>query len=483
MSLEIVQTLQQHQYPRISLTSKALDTPPRADHFQAWKETSPGRWERPLTGGEASFARIDAITAQKLDGREHFSICTTVKVKADRSVNMEKSLRRAWKQIRYEQPDVACMPDINKFTKVYEVPTAATLKQWLDETFFVMDTDLTATEMYPHFKPCKNASLYWFPRTSEIVFRASHYKIDGVGGILFWDALFSCISNPVEDFFWGSETGRLAPTMEAIWDLSEHTTYEKASTAYQDFMDWAGNIPAQGPVSKMGKVIPGRCNRIDSTLSKEQTSAFVAACKRRGCSVTAAIHAAFIAANTKHADPNGCQDKYVSQASFGFRKYLPKQYAGKEHCINVYCTPYTYTCPLPMAIDDSVKDLDNYYKTAFTSQEKRSLHGHYGRALNEVCSGEKFMRSDPFPRDPVLSSLGVAEQYVSHEYMNGKLELQDFRFSVDVVYGLPSFFMYTFDGQLRFTYCYNDNYQERSDVQAFLDTMPEIMQKEIIEKS
>ncbi len=42
--------------------------------------------------------------------------------------------------------------------------------------------------IFPDLEPTSQARLYWLPRSSELMFRALHWLIDGVGAVKFWDA-------------------------------------------------------------------------------------------------------------------------------------------------------------------------------------------------------------------------------------------------------------------------------------------------------
>ena len=68
-----------------------------------------------MDGLEGYFAIIARASADMADGREHYTLFSKLKLEAD-----IPGLRHAWKQIRYEQPQIATT--VEDMKKVYEVP-------------------------------------------------------------------------------------------------------------------------------------------------------------------------------------------------------------------------------------------------------------------------------------------------------------------------------------------------------------------------
>ena len=67
---------------------------------------------------------------------------------------------------------------------VYEVPDEQTLQEWFASTFIVSSAS-NAAELYSSATPIKQATLYYIPKSGEILLRAPHNLLDGKGMLYF----------------------------------------------------------------------------------------------------------------------------------------------------------------------------------------------------------------------------------------------------------------------------------------------------------
>ena len=445
-------------------------------HFQEWRETEPGRWERPLGGMESYFVFFGNITASMYHGRQHFVLCSIVKLELDTQLNIESALKQAWIDLRYEQPDLASTIDVENMRKVYTVPDQSELDAWLAETFFVVKRS-NATELYPELGPIQNATLYWLPQTSQLMFRAEHWKTDGLGILSLWNALLTRILKPPAQMHWGSEPARLAPTMEAIWGFPETPTSEQDNQVSELMSSWIGSMPGCGPKSKVGTVPPGRCTFVELDFSAKTTRSIATACKERGISITSAIHAAFIAAIAQNAASE--PKKYVTFAQFNARPYLTTQNPAAAHALVPHYTPWPYSVDLPISFIDSARRLHAYYSQTFADEpERRALMGHFLRKLYQIAQTPEYL-SAPVPTDALVSGLGIVEKNLWQEYADGRVKVTDFRMTTDVVMGMSMIIFYTFCDRLRLTYAINEAFQERADVEKILESTRTVLEQEL----
>lgn len=96
--------------------------------------------------------------------------------------DIQSVLKHAWKQIRYEYPQAATT--VEGMKKIYEVPTETSLEEWLASTFIISQAK-DSKELHQSVAPIKQSTLYYLPRSSELVFRGHHHTLDGVGILLF----------------------------------------------------------------------------------------------------------------------------------------------------------------------------------------------------------------------------------------------------------------------------------------------------------
>jgi len=440
-----------------------------------WSEVSPGRWERGTDGLEGYFIVMANITASLCEGKEHYTLFSKLKLDASSSENVQSALKYAWKQIRYEQPHIATTVDGMK--KVYVVPDEKGIEQWLADTFVVSPAP-DAESLYQSVKPIKQATLYYVAASSELVFRGHHHTIDGTGILLFWHSYLSALAAPMKAITYGSETSRLPLTLEEVLGYPAEGTDAQNEKAMALFMSWAGSIPGIGPMSSVGTKPSGACQNSELVFPAKTTAALVQACKAKGITVTAAVHAAYIMVLVKHADPESKLAQYVSANQFDLRPYLPEPYSSSKYAVSVYYTPLPYKIDLPASFWDNAKALDTFYKTSFKGNpEALQLKGLWTRILCGAVQTPEFL-AGPVPKDALVSSLGVVEKYVQRQY--GSYKVQDIKIGVDVILGMSMFFFYTFDEKLRLIYSFNDGYEDGKNIKMYLEETQKILVEELL---
>ncbi|KAI1383633.1 uncharacterized protein F4822DRAFT_421238 [Hypoxylon trugodes] len=440
-----------------------------------WTKVSDNRWERPVNGLEGYFVVTENISSSLCDGREHYILFSKLKLETNFS-DVESKLKHAWKQIRYEQPLVATT--IEGMKKVYEVPDEQALEQWLAKTFIVSQAS-DAEELYQSVSPIKQASLYYVPKSSELVFRGHHHTIDGTGVLLFWHSFLNALSSPIQELTFGDEPARLAPIIEETLGHPEQPTQEQSDKATALFMTWAGSVPGIGPVSKLGAVPSGKCKNTELVFPTKTTEAIIKACKDKNITVTSAVHAAYITTITKHADPNSKLTEYVTANQFNLRPYLPAPYNSSKYAVSVYYTPLPYKIATPASFWDIAKSLQEYYQTSFKGKpETLELVGYFTRVLCGAVQTPEFL-ANPISKDALISSLGIAERFMQQEYGNG-IKVKDIKMGVDVVMGMSMYFFYTFRDQLRLVYSFNDAYEEPEKIQKYLEDIQSTLIEELL---
>ncbi|KAI1429338.1 hypothetical protein F5Y12DRAFT_797586 [Xylaria sp. FL1777] len=442
----------------------------------SWERVSETRWERPVDGLEGYFVVMADISAGLCGGREHYTLFSNIKLETTES-DIVSALRHAWKQIRYEQPQIAT--SVERMKKVYETPNSKALEEWLASTFIISPA-ADADELYISAEPIKQATIYYLPKSSEVVFRGHHHTIDGTGVLLFWDSYLEALKSPAKNIEFGDEPARLAPAMEKVLGYPEKPTQELNDKATALFMGWATSIPGIGPVSQLGVAPSGRCQNTELVFPADVTNALVRACKGKGVSVTAAVHAAYIKAIEKHADPNSKLSEYVTANQFNLRPYLPEPYNSSKYAVSVYYSPVPYKADLPASYWDLARSLHEYYQTSFKGNpEALELKGHMARVMCGAVQTPEFLAS-PIPKDALVSSLGITERYMQREYGSG-IKVKDLKVGVDIVMGMSMFFLYTFQDQLRLVYCFNDGFEKAEDIQKYLDEVQAVLTQELLE--
>ncbi|KAM0210684.1 hypothetical protein ACHAPQ_005891 [Fusarium lateritium] len=435
-----------------------------------WTQVSDSRWERPLDGLEAYFVIIANMSASMCDGREHYTLSSTLKLEFDSS-DVISGLRNGWKQLRFEQPQIATT--IEAMKRIYTTPSEDSLEEWLADTFIVSEAS-NVEEMQQSIKPIKQTTLYYIPASSEIVIRGHHYTFDGTGMEMIYHSFLQAVAHP-KNITFGDEHTRLPPVLEEVLGFSKDSTIAK-DKAEELLGYYLSNQPAIGPVSKLSTVPAGNCQHAELVFSSGITALLVKTCHSKGISVTSAVHAAYVRTIMEHKDPESNQSRYTSMNQFNLRPYLPAPYDSSKYAASVYYAPHPHKVDLPASYWDLVESFNKYYKTFQRDPSALEMTGHFKRGMRDVASNPEFLNAPP-PKDALVSSLGVVEWFINREY-NG-IRVKDFKFGADIVLGMSMLFFYTFQGKLRLVHSFNDAFENPEDIQMYLKRMQGILVQEL----
>ncbi|KAL3492120.1 hypothetical protein BJX62DRAFT_250868 [Aspergillus germanicus] len=438
-----------------------------------WKQVSAKRWERSLTGMEVYLVETGRASTELYNGRQQHNIFSKIRVEIS-VPDVESALRQAWKQLRYEQPAIASTLDGDR--KVYETADEAGIDEWIKSTFVVFDVTDTDSLMST---PIRQATLYYLRASSELVLRAHHWTIDGVGTIMFWHCFIEALVSPHTNISFGDEYVRLsAPHDEALGYTGSPTPQqvEKASSMITGYLQ---NMPGIGLPSQIGKVPAAACRNHEHIFPKETTAEIIAACKEKKVSVTSVVHAAYVCMLAKHADPASNLSRYTTANEFNLRPYLPSPHKKTSSAAAVYYVPMPFTINLPASYSDITRALHEHYQMSLKgTPEIVALTPHYCRMIGDLSKTEQFKAAPP-ATDGFVSSLGIVEKHLHRQY--GKtIKVADFQLGLDVVLGTSAYFFYTFDDQLRMMYSFNDAYEKPEMVKEYLEDVERILRKELL---
>ncbi|PYH96570.1 hypothetical protein BO71DRAFT_320590 [Aspergillus ellipticus CBS 707.79] len=450
----------------------------------SWTQVSERRWERPANGMEGFFAVMENTSSTVCEGRRQFTICSRLKVDLQIPASeVEDALRYAWKQVRYEQPQIAVTSE--GFNKVYEVPDEAALQSWLDTTFIVSD-ESDGDAIGDAAKPIAQPTLYYLPKASQLVLRASHSVIDGVGTVLLWHTYLTALNNPTPNLVFGEEATRLPPPLEKALGHPDVLPAETMAKGVQIVGEAVSQMPGIGPVNRIGTVPAGPTQRREFEFSEQTTEAIVQACKKNGYSVSAAMHAAFAMTVVKHADPAQLTEtsKYVTVNNFNLRSHLQEPYNSSQYAAAVYYSIWPLVLDRPENFPEVVRAIDEKYTTSFNSSpENLALCGAVTKGLHEIVKTPEFWAAPP-SRDALVSSLGVIERYLQQSYASAdnskRVIVQDFKLGTEIVLGHSMFFFYTFRSKLQMVFSFNEAYESESAVQAYLEEVHKILVDELV---
>ncbi|KAL4912326.1 hypothetical protein BDW62DRAFT_24875 [Aspergillus aurantiobrunneus] len=444
----------------------------------SWSKVSERRWERPIDGIEGYFVLTGCLSAAACEGRQHYTLF--VRALVDLNIpgdDVQSALKQAWMQLRYEQPQIATF--VEGSTKVYEAPDEAALQEWLATTV-VVSSATDAEALWNTVAPITQATLYYLPKSSELVLRGHHYLLDGIGLLMLLDRFLNALANPTaENITFGDEGIRLAPPLAEALGVPQQPTSEQTEIVTSSLMGYARNVPGIGPVSKVGRAPAGRCRNTRLVFPQQTTEAIIKVCKEKNITVTSAVHAAYIQTIIKLADPRTPSSHYVTSSSFDLRRYLPKPYNSAQYGASVWYSPLPFHLNLPASFWDTAHALNRFYRTSFRDDPAlRRMTPYYNQLMHTVAGSPEY-QATAIPHDALPSSLGILEKYVQRAY-SSTVAVCDLMTGVDVVLGMSMLFVSTFREKLQIVYSFNDGYEEPADIDRYLEGMRAVLIEQLL---
>ncbi|KAL3461918.1 hypothetical protein BJX64DRAFT_288873 [Aspergillus heterothallicus] len=427
----------------------------------------------PFGGAENIYRRV-GLSFKHLD-REHWRIhCVcTLSFSNIASDDRVTALRNAWKGLVVEYPRLAVVPN-GTTSKSYTVfQSESDINFWVKETFFV-ETQKLSDEIIRTIGPRDLPSLHFNPSTSEVTLLASHWRMDAVGCMMVLDRLFTLMAqmSRISPLAGQEQINRVSPTLEDAaecppMDPSPSSTASKtyAEAWIEDMHKKAINacgLPYQGD----NTTPPGETTQKNMTFSSSATTALVKSCKAKGISVSAAIHAALAHTVFSFSADDDTSD-YTTVMAVNLRPYLPSPYNGPQHAVQTYVASIIPTVPRSESFATSAKALTTSYKTWYSEEFIRSLRWIYAIHAEKLFNAPKPPADAPLPKPPsgvTLSSLGVVESYLRHEYGPKEEEtgrgvtVERFRFGVTMMTRQMLLYVWTWRGRLTVSACYNEAY-------------------------
>ena len=441
-------------------------------------------WSRPLDCHDRLFQAVSAAGAPL--GREHWLFChwlgLTFPSTTD-AATKEQRLRDGWGALRLKHPDVAVT--LHEDEKRY-VPLSddAALREYTSATFHVETEAQSINELFPRLKvapaPAEYAACYWVPASSEIGIVSPHWRWDGRGLMMMMSELMDLVAGTGADPDSGTpassslsllpapgaETVNLVPSIDSVLGVSHDEVHEekwlkKADELIAPFTDGS---PAIGlPITP---AMPQDTTRACIVLPKDVTAAVLSACRSRDLRLTSALHASIIQV-TQRNQAEGQDNKgglYKSWAAFDLRKQCPPPANGPAHA------PSIRIVAMPIIVDP----------TKPWSNIASGLQTLYGQSMDPTSDNLKvrvpyvekatsYLATAPPSTEPNLSNLGVLENLVKKKY--GDIEINDVGTVVQMI--SPQLYMHSWswDGETRFSVCYNEAFYEKPFVQGWLDEL------------
>ena len=442
----------------------------------SWKETLPGHFQRPLDSIERLFKSIGEKGATYK--KEHCAVRAYAKFSHDLSPHVaEAALKHAWKTLRYLQPQIAAY--LQEDSIHYDIPQIAGLESWMVETFLV-ETVLTVDELLASRRPSSLPTLHYLPKTSELLFCSSHWRIDVIGATSLINLLFKSLADPSLVSF-GHEGKNLSPGRDEAAEFTRDVSQEDEDAATSLLLEYATNLPSLGLPIQLVNEISGATRRIESRLPSASTTSVVAACKAYGITVTTAVHAAMVVALQELNSDSSSAEKYTSWGTFNYRPYVNPDYADPvAHPVAVIL------CGLPISFitshfHENASSLQSFYKqlrNPFNSAALHAMLAPYTLKCDTMIK-QPLPRGMPQPTEPLVHSVGILDRYLDGKYGQGEVEITDFWLGGMVLTRQPLFYVWTWQGKMTISMCYNEQYYTAEFMSSFVERVLRVLLREL----
>lgn len=444
-----------------------------------WKQNQPGIWQDDLDGAEKVFYNMSQ--AFRPVGKEHGSVYSVLKIRT-RDLNeitpFEKRLRSAWISLRFEFPTLSVFVDGAR--KMFVKANSEKVEDWANETFYIDRTGVPAAQVVSMLHLRQLPCLLFLSQTSELVFHSSHWRIDALGACIVMNRLLELLSEDVSPApVWDFEFQNLSPSLEdAFGSPTDSTVPMKAVAENFRQRNFETSYPTAGllPLDSAMSILPTISTAHAFELTREATSALIAACRLHHISVTAAVHAACAQAVFERCRENSYD--YSTIVSVNLRDQLPSPYNTKGHGCATYVTGITHTAKRKDPFLARAVQLSRAYRGDWDVNEYmralRPIYKVHGETLGALArSGARN------PNTTVtISSLGVIDGYIKNDH--GPVLVEEFRLGSAIMTRQMTLYIWTFSDRMTLSLDSNEAYYSSNMVKELLDSIRVCLERELV---
>jgi hypothetical protein len=429
-----------------------------------WKETRPGRWERP----QSYLEKINILTRNvpKAFGRDNWAKNAVAKLEFSSAIEDPATyLQTAWKQVRYNHPEIAAFPYNGNY--VYRVGDTQSIALWVSATFSVVE-DKTVDELLGRIPRNEQMMCYFLPHTSEIMIWSPHYRVDARGAIYCLNHLIESLENMDPDLTFGGCAKNLTPSLEATLRIDSASTADAEKAVKKRLAAMESHKPLIELKPTVTSTSPKYTKRHFITLSKSDTSLVKASCANSNRQLDVTLHAALINAVVQIAPPEEARS-FMASFHSNLRTLIPDDGVVPKN------SPTTYTSVITTEVDVSPKTSFNsyysqlapVYKTGYAPYLQSS--GLFHERLIESKDGIKGEVDGQL--QPRFAFLGSVDDHVKKSVCGGNIKVKDFWLGAETLTMRLMMHTWLWEDQLTLSVCYNESYWNEESVAQLLNAM------------
>ncbi|KAH9884869.1 hypothetical protein F4778DRAFT_523037 [Xylariomycetidae sp. FL2044] len=411
----------------------------------------------------------------------------------DTDTDVVDLLKRSWTALRYHHPAAMQQYDEQSRKKVYKVlRDPDDIKTWHDRTFTIHYHE-TPEQVYEALRESDCLILHYFPPCSsqnkqhQLLFQGHHYMMDARGGWSLLDRFYNILANERmrEDIQLGDEWTRLPPPLEDLLGITYPQTQHDMETAAASYQGFDDTDPMRMPLTQEELEKPAQqYARLYRKLSKETSAAIIDACHRTGNTIgTVWTTSQILAVTHIQWEKAGFTQGPAAHtmAMFDLRRQIHKDhergaYEKKDvpydphvHDTSCYFTALPFSVPGGSSFRDIARYLGEFYGREPTPDKIRALPSIIQKLI-------KMLESYPKTSVPMYSNMGVAEQFLSHEYGDhGEVQVGDIW--VGLTHTEPWLLVgcFSWKDQIRFSICSNRAWYPNNELERMTALGEEIL--------
>lgn len=478
--------------------------------------TKPPIWQRDIDECEYFYTAL--ARAYRASGRSFFHMTGHLSLKitppesldADKVVN--EALAKAWLALRKKHPGIASKTKWDSGLQRWVKECNSSTDGWIEETLVHIAGGQTGVEFANSDPPApKMLTLFILSPKEEgdgnavrrdLVLRSPHDVIDGVGALHLLNNFAQLLSEILDNGdsalsdVSGDEVSRLSPAYRVAADVPADMAEQakkrlsELASVYAPVEKSGGDAPEPiGLPYKKGAVLPGKHQRVELVLSKDETSRILAAGKALGATVTHVFHAAVALVirdrQEKSASPRAVQ--YINYILRNERDTCKPPYNdGALHPAAVLHSVSSGRLVVDMTVSPGTET--DAERTASFLAVVRQMRDFYHRVRDDkqhyalvpyiweqstpqlpppTEEPENFPVPPPKELAPAsISSMGRIDSIMRPSY--GAVELHSPWVTGEELGSGVGTFLGTFRGELAFSAAYNDAWHDRVEAEDFL---------------
>ncbi|KAF2796334.1 hypothetical protein K505DRAFT_323357 [Melanomma pulvis-pyrius CBS 109.77] len=432
----------------------------------SWKETRPGRWERP----QSCLEKINLLNrnVKKALDRDNWAKTAVAKLEFNPSLGDPASaLKVAWKQVRYNYPEIAAFPYNGIY--MYRIGNPEQVSLWVSATFSVVE-HTSVDELLGHIPRNEQMMCYYLPNTSEILIRSPHYRLDARGAIFCLNNLIQSLADLYPVLIFGGCANNLSPSIDDALDIPSKPTPEIEAAVTKRLAASKSHKPALELTPTITSALPGVTKRCFISLSKGETQSVIASCASAAMDLPTALHAALVNAVTKIAPPSEAKS-FMASFHSDLRFLITKDVTTKQ-------APTSCTSVITSEIDVSpstnfksyYSQLAPVYAAGYAPYLKSTGIFHERLAKSMDGKGGVDVEADG-QLQPRFASLGVIDEMLTKDVGAGVVRVKGFWIGTETLTMRMMVHTWIWEDQMVFSVCYNESFWDDALVQRLLDAI------------